>query len=142
MYSKGYQSQYYIMLKKDIRLSSNRNFGIVFFLFFLAISLWPLTSNESVKIWFLAISMIFLFLGLINSNLLLPLNRLWFQFGLLLGNIIAPIVMGIIYFLIVTPTGLILRIFNKDILNLNRNKKIKSYWVEKDKKHSSMRNQF
>ena len=114
---------------------------IVFFIVFLIISLWPLLNQNEIRIWSIAFSGIFLVLGLLNSKLLLPLNKLWFKFGILLGGIVAPIVMGIIYFLVVTPTGLIMKILGKDLLGMRKNKK-NSYWIEKDNSHNSLRNQF
>ena len=128
-------------MQKDIKLPSNRNFGIVFFIVFLIIALWPILKQNEIRIWSLIISFIFFVLGLINSKLLTPLNKLWFKFGILLGNIIAPIVMGIVFFLVVTPTGLIMRFFRKDILKLKKNSN-DSYWINKDNTNSSMRNQF
>ena len=128
-------------MQKNIKLPSNRNFGIVFFIVFLIIALWPLLKQNETRIWSLIISFIFFVLGLINSKLLTPLNKLWFKFGMLLGNIIAPIVMGIVFFLVVTPTGLIMRFFRKDILKLKKNSS-DSYWINKDNTNSSMRNQF
>ena len=110
-------------MQKNIKLPSNRNFGIVFFIVFLIIALWPVLKQNEIRIWSLIISFIFFVLGLINSKLLTPLNKLWFKFGILLGNIISPIVMGIVFFLVVTPTGLIMRIFRKDILKLKKNNK-------------------
>ena len=127
-------------MQKNIKLPSNRNFGIVFFIVFLIIALWPLLKQNEIRIWSLIISFIFFALGLINSKLLTPLNKIWFKFGILLGNIISPIVMGIVFFLVVTPTGLIMRLFRKDILKLKNNKD--SYWIDKDNTNSSMRNQF
>ena len=124
-----------------IKLPSNRNFGVVFFIVFLIIALWPLLKQNEIRIWSLIISFIFFVLGLINSNLLTPLNKLWFKFGILLGNIIAPIIMGIVFFLVVTPTGLIMRFFRKDILKLKKNTS-DSYWINKDDTNSSMKNQF
>ena len=128
-------------MQKNIKLPSNRNFGIVFFIVFLIIALWPLLKQNEIRIWSLIISFIFFVLGLINSKLLTPLNKLWFKFGILLGNIIAPIIMGIVFFLVVTPTGLIMRFFRKDILRLKKNSN-DSYWINKDNTNSSMRNQF
>ncbi len=128
-------------MQKNIKLPSNRNFGIVFFIVFLIIALWPILKQNEIRIWSLIISFIFFVLGLINSKLLAPLNKLWFKFGILLGNIIAPIVMGIVFFLVVTPTGLIMRFFRKDILKLKKNSS-DSYWINKDNTNSSMRNQF
>ena len=128
-------------MQKNIKLPSNRNFGIVFFIVFLIIALWPLLKQNETRIWSLIISFIFFVLGLINSRLLTPLNKLWFKFGIFLGNIISPIVMGIVFFLVVTPTGLIMRFFRKDILRLKKNSN-DSYWINKDNTNSSMRNQF
>jgi len=128
-------------VQKNIKLPSNRNFGIVFFIVFLIIALWPILKQNEIRIWSLIISFIFFVLGLINSRLLTPLNKLWFKFGIFLGNIISPIVMGIVFFLVVTPTGLIMRFFRKDILKLKKNTS-DSYWINKDDTNSSMKNQF
>ena len=125
----------------DKNKSSNKSFGIVFFLVFLLIGVYPLINDDSIRIWSLIISLIFLILGLINSNILTPLNQIWFTFGILLGKIISPIIMGIIFFLVVTPTGLIMRILRKDLLNLKFNNS-KSYWIEKTGPKSKMKNQF
>ena len=125
----------------DVKIGSNRSFGIVFFIVFLLISIYPLINNESIRIWSLVVSLLFLVLGIINSNLLLPLNKLWFKFGIFLGKIISPIIMGIIFFLVVTPIGLIMRLFGKDVLNLKYNKN-NSYWIEKNGPKSKMKNQF
>ena len=125
----------------DKNKSSNKSFGIVFFLVFLLIGVYPLINDDSIRIWSLIISLIFLILGLINSNILTPLNQIWFKFGILLGKIISPIIMGIIFFLVVTPTGLIMRILRKDLLNLKFNNS-KSYWIEKNGPKSKMKNQF
>ena len=123
------------------KIGSNRSFGIVFFVFFLTISLWPLLSGNEVRIWSLIVSIIFLILGFTNSRILTPLNKLWFKFGIFLGNIISPIVMGIIYFAVVTPIALLLKVINKDVLSLKKTKN-GSYWKIKEKYNSSMRNQF
>ncbi len=129
------------MDNSKIKLGSNRSFGIVFFVFFLLISLWPLKNGGNLNIWLFSISIIFLILGVINSKLLKPLNFIWFKFGLLLGSIISPIVMSIIFFLVVTPTSILIKLFNKDILNLKKNKK-KTYWIEKTLPKSQMDKQF
>ena len=129
-----------------IKISSNRSFGLVFFVVFLLVSLWPLTDEglltEKIKVVPLFISVVFLILGLLNSKLLTPLNKLWFKFGITLGNIVAPIVMGIIYFLLVTPTGLIMKIIGKDLLNKKYDKNKKTYWILRDKKITLMKKQF
>ena len=129
------------MNHQSIQIGSNRSFGIVFFIFFLIIALWPLLNNHEIRLWSLIISLIFLILGILNSKLLSPLNKLWMKFGLLLGRIVSPIIMGIIYFFVVTPTGLIMKIFRKDLLSLKKNDE-KSYWIEKNDEKSNMKNQF
>ena len=125
----------------EIKISSNRSFGIVFFIVFLLIALYPLLKDNDLRIWSLVISFIFLILGLINSKILTPLNRLWFKFGLLLGKFISPLIMGIIFFIVVTPIGIIMRLFKKDLLNLKFNKK-ETYWIDKKGPKSKMKNQF
>ena len=125
----------------DIKVGSNKSFGLVFFVVFLLISLYPLLNDENIRLWSLIVSIIFLVLGILNSVLLSPLNKLWFKFGILLGKIISPIIMGIIFFLVVTPIGLIMRLLGKDVLNLKYNKS-KSYWIEKTGPKSKMKNQF
>ena len=129
-------------MKSKINLPTNKNFGIVFFIIFLLISFYPLTFNEDIIIWSLAVSLIFLGLGLINSKILTPLNKLWFKFGILLGRIVSPIIMALIFFVVVTPIGLTMRLLRKDLLNLKYNKKNKSYWIEKNGPKSKMKNQF
>ena len=126
---------------KDIKIGSNRSFGIVFFVVFLLISIYPFLKDGDIRLWSLIVSIIFLFLGLLNSNVLSPLNKLWFRFGLLLGKIISPIIMGIIFFLVVTPIAIIMRLFKKDILNLEF-KENNTYWIDKTGPKSKMKNQF
>jgi len=121
--------------------SSNRSFGIVFFVFFLIISLFPLLNGNDIRYWPLILSITFLVLGILNSNLLTPLNNLWFKFGILLGKVISPFIMGIIFFIIVTPIGIFMKILKKDLLNLKFNNK-KTYWIEKNGPNSKMKNQF
>ena len=128
-------------MQKNIKLPTNRNFGIVFFIVFLLIALWPLLNENEIRIWSLLISFIFLALGLINSNLLTPLNKIWIKFGIVLGNFVAPIVMGIVFFLVVTPTSIIMKILGKDLLNLKKNNN-DSYWIQKNNQNSKMKNQF
>ena len=124
-----------------IKVSSNRSFGIVFFVVFLIVALWPLKNNLDIRIWSLIISFIFLILGIFNSKLLSPLNKIWFKFGILLGRIISPIIMGIIFFIVVTPTAIILKIFKKDVLSLKKSNS-NSYWKKKADYKTSMKNQF
>ena len=125
-----------------IKISSNRSFGLLFFVVFLIISLWPLTSEGSIRIWSAIISSVFFILGLLNSKLLTPFNQLWFKFGMILGAIISPIVMGIVFFLVVTPTGFILRIMGKDLLNKKYDKEKETYWIKRDASIGTMKRQF
>ena len=125
----------------NIKISSNRSFGIVFFVVFLFIALYPITYSEDIRIWSLIISFIFITLGLLNSKILTPLNKLWFKFGIFLGKIVSPLIMGVIFFFVVTPIGLVMRMLGKDLLNLKQNKD-KSYWIEKNGSKSKMKNQF
>jgi len=130
------------MLKNnEIKLGSNRSFGIVFCIVFLLITLYPLTYGGEIRIWSAIISLIFLLFSLVNSKILTPLNKLWFKFGLFLGMIMSPLIMGIIFFLVVTPIGLIMRMLKKDVLNLRYNQN-QSYWIEKSGPKSKMKNQF
>ena len=129
------------MKNTEIKIGSNKSFGIVFFIVFLLVAIYPLINNSEIRIWSLITAVIFLILGLTNSKVLTPLNKLWFKFGLLLGKVISPLIMGIIFFLVVTPTALIMRIIGKDLLNLKFNNK-KSYWIEKTGPKSKMKNQF
>jgi predicted membrane protein len=124
-----------------LKIGSNRSFGIIFFIVFLIIALWPILNSENIRVWSLIISIFFLFLGIFNSKLLTPLNKLWMKFGLLLGKIVSPVVMTVIFFGVVTPTGLVMRIFGKDILKLNKNNN-NSYWENKDNSNNNMNNQF
>ena len=126
---------------KDIKISSNRSFGIVFFVVFFIIAVYPILKGGDLRIWSIVISLIFLVLGILNSKLLLPLNKIWFKFGLFLGKLVSPIVMGIIFFLVVTPIGLFMKLLGKDLINLKLNKK-NTYWVEKEEQKSKMKNQF
>ena len=129
------------MKNTEIKIGSNKSFGIVFFIVFLLVALYPLINNGDLRIWSLIIAIIFLILGMINSKVLTPLNKLWFKFGLLLGKVVSPLIMGIIFFFVVTPTAFIMRIIGKDLLNLKFNNK-KTYWIEKTGPKSKMKNQF
>ena len=122
--------------------SQNRSFGLLFFVIFLSFSLWPLTKGNNLNIYLLAICVIFLILGLINSKLLSPLNRSWIKFGETIGKVIAPIVMALVYFIVLTPISLILRIFGKDLLGLKFFKRKDTYWIKRKKSVGSMKKQF
>ena len=129
------------MNSNKIKTSSNKSFGIVFFVFFLIISLFPLLKDNNIRIWAIIPAITFLILGFLNSQILTPLNKIWFKFGILLGNFISPVVMGIVFFVVVTPTALLMRIFGKNLLGLKRNNKT-SYWIERSEIKSKMKNQF
>ena len=129
-------------MEKKIKVSSNKSFGIVFSIFFLLISVYLLLNNNPIYYWSLFVSFIFLVLGLMNSKILSPLNLLWFKFGILLGKIVSPVVMGIIFFLVVTPTGLIMKALGKDLLGLKFLKEKKTYWIKRKKNLGTMRKQF
>ena len=125
----------------NIKVGSNRGFGIVFFVVFFLIATYPLLSKGEVRLWSLFISIIFLILGILNSKILSPLNIIWFKFGIFLGKIVSPLVMGLIFFAVVTPIGILMRFLNKDLLNLKFNKN-STYWIEKNGPKSKMKNQF
>tara|TARA_X000000950_G_scaffold125646_1_gene157339 strand:+ start:286 stop:672 length:387 start_codon:yes stop_codon:yes gene_type:complete len=128
-------------MNSNINKSSNKSFGVVFFLLFLLIGMYPLLNNGNIRILFIIISFIFLILGLLNSKILTPFNNIWFKFGIILGQIISPIIMLMIFFTIVTPIGYIMRFMGKDILDL-KFKKQNTYWIEKSGPKSKMKNQF
>ena len=125
----------------EIKISSNRSFGVVFFVVFLLIALYPLINNGEVRLWSLITSIIFLVLGLLNSKFLNPFNKLWFKFGIILGKVFSPLIMGIIFFFVITPIALLMKVMKKDLLNLKFNSK-KTYWIERTDSESSMKNQF
>ena len=122
--------------------SSNRSFGLLFFLVFLILGFWPLKNSLDPNLYLISISAVFLILGLTNSKILTPLNKLWIKFGEILGMIIAPLVMALVYFIVLTPISLIVRIFGKDLLGLKFLKQKDSYWINRKKKRLSMKKQF
>ena len=130
------------MKQKEIKTSSNKSFGLVFFVIFMTIALWPLLNDENIRFWSVIVSIIFLILGLFNSKILTPFNKLWMRLGILLGAIVSPIVMGIVYFVVITPIGLIMKLFGKDVLNLKIDKNKNTYWTLKKKIPSKMKDQF
>ena len=130
-------------MKEKIKINSNKSFGLVFFVVFLIVSLYPLLNQESIRVWSLIISFIFLFLGILNSILLSPLNYIWFKFGLFLGKFISPLVMGIVYFTVVFPTFLLIKLFKKNYLNLKYDNSKESYWITNESdEDKNMKNQF
>jgi len=131
------------MIKNNkIEISTNRSFGITFSAVFLIIGIWPLLNNEPIRIWSIVISLIFLLFGLMNSTLLTPFNKIWFKFGILLGSIVSPIAMSMVFFIVVTPIGICMRLFRKDILNRKFDKNANSYWISRNKPSGSLKNQF
>ena len=122
--------------------NSNRSFGLLFFIVFLGIGLWPLKSGQEINIYLIMISLFFLTLGLINSKILSPLNMAWIKFGEILGIVIAPIIMALVYFVVLTPISLIVRMLGKDLLGLKFYEKQDTYWIERKKKLGSMKKQF
>ena len=129
------------MDNSNIKIGTNKSFGIVFFVFFLIVSIFPLLNDGNIRIWSLIISIIFLILGILNSKILTPLNQVWFKFGILLGRFVSPAVMGVVFFSIVTPTSVVMRVLQKNLLNLKKGNK-KTYWIERSKIKSKMKNQF
>ena len=129
------------MKNNNIKIGTNKSFGVVFFLFFLTVSIFPLFKDGNIRIWSLIIAIIFLILGLLNSKILTPLNNIWFRFGIILGSFVSPIIMGVVFFAIVTPTSLIMRVLGKNLLNLKKGNK-ETYWIERSKIKSKMKNQF
>ena len=126
------------MVKKK---SSNRSFGLLFFVVFFLIGIWPLFKENDYRLWSLIISIIFLVLGLLDSKLLNPLNNVWVKFGEILGKIIAPIVMMIVFFIVLTPLSFIVKLFIKDLLKIKFIKN-NSYWIIRKKDIGSMKKQF
>ena len=130
------------MEKASVKISSNRSFGLLFFIVFLAISLWPLKSQEDLRLWAFILALIFFVLGILNSKFLTPLNKLWMKFGIFLGSIISPFVMGVVFFMVVTPIGLIMRFLGKDLLRIKKNKFVSTYWISREKQNNTMKRQF
>tara|TARA_A100001011_G_scaffold389389_1_gene470798 strand:+ start:216 stop:608 length:393 start_codon:yes stop_codon:yes gene_type:complete len=130
------------MRKNKHDKSSNKSFGFVFFIIFTIIAFYPVVNGKSPQFYFFPIAILFLILGLLNAKILTPLNIAWINFGLFLGRIFSPIIMGFIYFLIVTPIGIIMRLLNKDLLKLRYNKKSNTYWLVKKDTNSKMKYQF
>ena len=122
--------------------TQNRSFGLLFFIVFLAFALWLLIKKGEINLYLISIALIFLILGLLNSKILTPLNKSWIKLGDLLGRIIAPIVMGIVYFIILTPISLLVRLFGKDLIGMKYNNNLKTYWIKRKKHLGTMDKQF
>ena len=129
------------MDNSNIKIGTNKSFGIVFFIFFFLVSIFPLLNDGNIRVWSLIVSIIFLILGILNSKILTPLNQVWFKFGILLGRFVSPVVMGAVFFAVVTPTSVIMKVLQKNLLNLKKDNK-KTYWIERSKIKSKMKNQF
>jgi hypothetical protein len=129
-------------MDKKIKISSNKSFAVVFSLVFLIVGLFPLINNEGLRYWSLFLSLVLLMLGFRNSIILTPLNFIWFKFGILLGKIFAPVVMGLVYFLVVYPTNLLLKFFKNNHMGVKYNKDMVSYWVDVENNKSNMKDQF
>ncbi len=127
------------MKKKSI--NSNKSFGILFFVVFFLYGIWPILSSNEIRIWSLSMGIIFLILGLLNSKLLTPFHNLWLQLGTLLGRIVSPIIMFLVYFVFITPLAVIIRLFGKDLLRTKFNKS-PSYWIKRGKNIGTMKKQF
>ena len=123
------------------KIENNKSFGVLFFAVFLLIAIWPIIDDGSLRVWSAVISILFLLLGLTNSKVLTPLKKGWIKLGEILGKVIAPIIMGFIYFIIITPIGIFMRLIGKDLLNIKYNKN-KSYWIKRAKNVGTMKRQF
>lgn len=126
----------------EVKMGSERGFGLVFFGFFMIVAAFPMLSGGQPRIWAGAIGLVFAALAVLKPSVLAPLNRLWFRFGLLLGKIVAPVVLSILFFLTVVPTGAIMRLLGKDLLRMKLDRSASSYWIERETPVGSMRNQF
>lgn len=129
----------------EIKGSSDRSFGGVFTVVFLIIGFWPMVSGGTPRSWALAIAGVFLALAIIRPSVLAPLNRLWMKFGLLLHKITNPIIMGLVFFLAVTPTAMVMKVLGKDPLRRKIDKGATSYWIDREPpgpEPETMKNQF
>jgi hypothetical protein len=129
-------------MKNSIKIKSKDNitFGILFFIFFLIIGLYPLKSDEAIRVWSVVLSLVLLIITIIKPNLFTFLNKFWIKFGVLLGKIISPIVMGLVFFFVVTPIGILVRVLKKDVMGLKRG--ASSYWINREDKAQTMKKQF
>ena len=129
-------------MKNSIKVKSKDNitFGILFFIFFLIIGLYPLKSDEAIRVWSVVLSLVLLIITIIKPNLFTFLNKFWIKLGILLGKIISPIVMGLVFFFVVTPIGILVRVLKKDVMGLKRG--ASSYWINREDKVQTMKKQF
>ena len=130
---------------EDIKVSSNRSFGMVFTLFFLVVGIWQISAEKSLGWYFFASALLFFIVAITFPSLLGPFNRAWFKFGLLLGQAVNPVILGLVFFLVVTPIGIVRRLLGKDSLHLKTKPNLKSYWIDRNPpgpKLGSMTKQF
>jgi hypothetical protein len=123
-----------------ISKKNNIIFGILFFIFFLIFGLYPLKSDEAIRVWSVVLSLVLLIITIIKPNLFTFLNKFWIKLGILLGKIISPIVMGLVFFFVVTPIGILVRVLKKDVMGLKRG--ASSYWINREDKVQTMKKQF
>lgn len=126
----------------EIEIGSERNFGLIFALVFTIIGIYPLLAGGAMRTWALIAATVFLILSLLAPRLLEVPNRLWHKFGLLLGAIVAPIAMGLVYYSTVVPLGLLLRFLGRDLLRQKLDSDDQTYWIEREEPAGSMKNQF
>ena len=126
----------------EIKIGSEKSFGFVFSVFFLVIALIPLLLNNEIRVWALLIAILFFLLANIVPKVFIIPNKLWFKLGLALGGLVAPIIIGFVYFTIVLPTGLIMKLIRKDLIGIKKQDKAKSYWISRNETGSSMKNQY
>ena len=126
----------------SIKQGSERNFGIVFSIVFLIFSFYPHFSFEKVRLWSLIVSAFFFLIAIFRPSMLKSLNFLWFRFGILLGRIISPVVMALVFVFAIIPTGIIIRLMGKDPLQRKFLKNKNSYWILRKTSRQSMKNQF
>jgi hypothetical protein len=115
-----------------IKGSSDRTFGLVFTVFFVLVAAYPLINGQQVRVWSLLVAGLFLLLALLYPRILAPANRAWMKLGTLLHHIVSPLALGILFFLVVTPTALLMRLFGKDPLRLRFDNAVDSYWIKRD----------
>ncbi|PCK08158.1 MAG: hypothetical protein COA42_10575 [Alteromonadaceae bacterium] len=128
----------------EVKMGSERSFGWVFAAVFAIIAGLAYYKSGKILYWSVGVAVVLGVITLIKPSLFKPFNFVWFKFGMLLGHIIAPLVMMLIFFLVVTPIGLLMRLFGKDPLRLKRKADQNTYWITRppESSDSSMKNQF
>ena len=120
-----------ISVDETLRGSTDRAFGLIFAAVFSAIAGWPLLSGGTPHWWALVLALVFGMVAFVHPALLAPLNRLWLRFGLLLNKITSPVIMGLLFYGVMTPYAYILRWLGKDLLRLRFDPSAESYWIER-----------